>query len=199
MEINILSVKLFFIQCFSFVFLSLPVCDFFLVFLLSLLSNVFWSLYLIFFPATPVRGHHRGSIIVRIVHLAQVFLQIPFLTQPYQIKAKKSAFWAHIHYFISTQIYCGIQLQSRYFGLEYIRNVIIVVFCGFVALTLYLFSVFLHVCRALAIASVILGFWGTVLTLIGMKCTKIGGSELVNARVTLAAAVTYVASGRTLY
>ncbi|XP_017337861.1 claudin-10 isoform X1 [Ictalurus punctatus] len=55
--------------------------------------------------------------------------------------------------------------------------------------------VFLHVCRALAIGSVILGFWGAVLTFIGMKCTKIGGSELVNARITLAAAFTYMASG----
>ncbi|XP_053493625.1 claudin-10 isoform X3 [Ictalurus furcatus] len=55
--------------------------------------------------------------------------------------------------------------------------------------------VFLHVCRALAIGSVILGFWGAVLTFIGMKCTKIGGSELVNARIKLAAAFTYIASG----
>ncbi|KAK2857684.1 hypothetical protein Q7C36_005603 [Tachysurus vachellii] len=55
--------------------------------------------------------------------------------------------------------------------------------------------VFLHICRALAIVSVILGFWGAVLTLIGMKCTKIGGSETVNARITLAAALTFMASG----
>ncbi|KAM9483226.1 claudin-10 [Clarias gariepinus] len=57
--------------------------------------------------------------------------------------------------------------------------------------------VFLHICRALAVGSVILGFWGNVLTLIGMKCTKIGGSEIVNARVTLAAAIIYMASGLT--
>ncbi|XP_026870279.2 claudin-10 [Electrophorus electricus] len=55
--------------------------------------------------------------------------------------------------------------------------------------------VFLHVSRALAVVSVILGFWGAVLALIGMKCTKIGGSELANARVTFAAALTYMASG----
>ncbi|XP_042560629.1 claudin-10 [Clupea harengus] len=55
--------------------------------------------------------------------------------------------------------------------------------------------VFLHVCRALAIVSVILGFWGAVLAFIGMKCTKIGGSELANARVTFAASITYLASG----
>ncbi|XP_062384078.1 claudin-10 [Sardina pilchardus] len=56
-------------------------------------------------------------------------------------------------------------------------------------------SVFLHVCRALAIVSVILGFWAAVLALIGMKCTKIGGSEMANARVTFAASVTYLACG----
>ncbi|XP_058635477.1 claudin-10-like isoform X2 [Onychostoma macrolepis] len=55
--------------------------------------------------------------------------------------------------------------------------------------------VFLHVCRALAVVSVIFGFWGAVLALIGMKCTKIGGSELTNTRVTFAAALTYMASG----
>ncbi|XP_056122947.1 claudin-10-like [Rhinichthys klamathensis goyatoka] len=55
--------------------------------------------------------------------------------------------------------------------------------------------VFLHVCRALSVVSVIFGFWGAVLALIGMKCTKIGGSELANARVTFAAALTYMASG----
>uniref|UniRef100_A0A673LN36 Claudin-10-like n=1 Tax=Sinocyclocheilus rhinocerous TaxID=307959 RepID=A0A673LN36_9TELE len=55
-------------------------------------------------------------------------------------------------------------------------------------------DVFLHVCRALAVVSVIFGFWGAVLALIGMKCTKIGGSELANARVTFAAALTYMAS-----
>uniref|UniRef100_A0A671PNG4 Claudin n=1 Tax=Sinocyclocheilus anshuiensis TaxID=1608454 RepID=A0A671PNG4_9TELE len=54
--------------------------------------------------------------------------------------------------------------------------------------------VFLHVCRALAVISVIFGFWGAVLTLIGMKCTKIRGSKLANARVTFAAALTYMAS-----
>ncbi|XP_051562511.1 claudin-10 [Myxocyprinus asiaticus] len=55
--------------------------------------------------------------------------------------------------------------------------------------------VFLHVSRALAVISVIFGFWGSVLALIGMKCTKIGGSELTNTRVTFAAALTYMASG----
>ncbi|KAM8903336.1 claudin-10-like [Spinachia spinachia] len=54
---------------------------------------------------------------------------------------------------------------------------------------------FLHACRALAICSVITGFFGGVLTLVGMKCTKIGGSEIANARVTFAGGVTYLVSG----
>ncbi|XP_008323046.1 claudin-10 isoform X2 [Cynoglossus semilaevis] len=55
--------------------------------------------------------------------------------------------------------------------------------------------VFLHGCRALAICSVITGFFGGVLTLIGMKCTKIGGSEIANARVTFSGGLTYLVSG----
>lgn len=55
---------------------------------------------------------------------------------------------------------------------------------------------YLHACRALAVCAVITGFFGGVLTLIGMKCTKIGGSELANSRVTFAGAVTYLASGK---
>lgn len=58
-------------------------------------------------------------------------------------------------------------------------------------------SVFLHACRALAVCAVITGFFGGVLALIGMKCTKIGGSEIANSRVTFAGAVTYLASGKT--
>ncbi|XP_061652577.1 claudin-10 isoform X2 [Phyllopteryx taeniolatus] len=54
---------------------------------------------------------------------------------------------------------------------------------------------FLHACRALAVCAVITGFFGGVLTLIGMKCTKIGGSEVANARVTFAGGITYLTSG----
>ncbi|XP_069577181.1 claudin-10-like [Brachyistius frenatus] len=54
---------------------------------------------------------------------------------------------------------------------------------------------FLHACRALAVCAVIAGFFGGVLTLVGMKCTKIGGSEVANARVTFAGGLTYLASG----
>ncbi|XP_037552221.1 claudin-10 [Nematolebias whitei] len=54
---------------------------------------------------------------------------------------------------------------------------------------------FLHACRALAVCAVITGFFGGVLTLIGMKCTKIGGTEITNARVTFSGGVTYLVSG----
>ncbi|XP_028326604.1 claudin-10 [Gouania willdenowi] len=55
--------------------------------------------------------------------------------------------------------------------------------------------VFLHACRALAVCAVITGFFGGVLVLVGMKCTKIGGSEVANARVTFAGGLTYLVSG----
>ncbi|MBN3318656.1 CLD10 protein, partial [Atractosteus spatula] len=52
--------------------------------------------------------------------------------------------------------------------------------------------VYIHACRALIITGIILGFFGGVLALIGMKCTKIGGSEIANARVTFAAGANYL-------
>ncbi|XP_035854553.1 claudin-10 [Sander lucioperca] len=55
--------------------------------------------------------------------------------------------------------------------------------------------VFLHACRGLAVCAIITGFFGGVLTLIGMKCTKIGGSEIANVRVTFAGGITYLVSG----
>lgn len=54
---------------------------------------------------------------------------------------------------------------------------------------------YLHATRALAVCAVITGFFGGVLALVGMKCTKIGGSEIANARVTFAGGITYLASG----
>jgi len=59
--------------------------------------------------------------------------------------------------------------------------------------------VFLHVVRALAVCAVITGFFGGVLALIGMKCTKIGGTEITNARVTFSGGITYLASGRNIF
>uniref|UniRef100_A0A4W5KFM3 Uncharacterized protein n=1 Tax=Hucho hucho TaxID=62062 RepID=A0A4W5KFM3_9TELE len=53
----------------------------------------------------------------------------------------------------------------------------------------------IHMCRALIIISIILGFFGAILVLVGMKCTKIGGSEVTNARVTFAGGMNYLVSG----
>lgn len=52
-------------------------------------------------------------------------------------------------------------------------------------------------CRALIIISIILAFFGSVLVLVGMKCTKIGGSEIANARVTFAGGMNYLIGGKT--
>ncbi|KAF3694826.1 DnaJ -like protein subfamily C member 3 [Channa argus] len=50
----------------------------------------------------------------------------------------------------------------------------------------------IHMCRALVITSIILAFFGSILVLVGMKCTKIGGSEIANARVTFAGGMNYL-------
>ncbi|MEQ2308584.1 hypothetical protein AMECASPLE_029658 [Ameca splendens] len=53
----------------------------------------------------------------------------------------------------------------------------------------------IHMCRALIIISIILAFFGSILVLVGMKCTKIGGSEITNAKVTFAGGMNYLIGG----
>ncbi|XP_061826599.1 claudin-10-like [Nerophis lumbriciformis] len=53
----------------------------------------------------------------------------------------------------------------------------------------------IHMCRALIITAIILSFFGSVLVMVGMKCTKIGGSELAKARVTFAGGMNYFIAG----
>ncbi|XP_077436848.1 claudin-10-like [Vanacampus margaritifer] len=53
----------------------------------------------------------------------------------------------------------------------------------------------IHMCRALIITAIILAFFGSVLVMVGMKCTKIGGSELAKARVTFAGGMNYLFAG----
>ncbi|XP_041662317.1 claudin-10-like [Cheilinus undulatus] len=53
----------------------------------------------------------------------------------------------------------------------------------------------IHFCRALIIIAIILSFFGSILVLVGMKCTKIGGTEIVNARVTFAGGMNYLIGG----
>ncbi|XP_066497084.1 claudin-10 [Hoplias malabaricus] len=56
-------------------------------------------------------------------------------------------------------------------------------------------ELYIHLCRALIFTSIILGFFGAVLALIGMKCTKLGGSDITNARITFSAGMNYLLSG----
>lgn len=53
----------------------------------------------------------------------------------------------------------------------------------------------IHMCRALIIISIILAFFASILMLVGMKCTKIGGSSIANARVTFAGGMNFLISG----
>lgn len=53
----------------------------------------------------------------------------------------------------------------------------------------------IHMCRALIIICIILAFFGSILVLVGMKCTKIGGSEITNAKLTFAGGMNYLIGG----
>ncbi|KAF5892101.1 claudin-10-like, partial [Clarias magur] len=61
--------------------------------------------------------------------------------------------------------------------------------------TLLALQPYIHLCRALLIISILLGIFGAVLALVGMKCTKVGGSDVANSRVTFAAGINYLTSG----
>lgn len=54
---------------------------------------------------------------------------------------------------------------------------------------------YIQVCRGLMISSVCLGFFGAILALIGMKCTKLGGSDATKARLTVLSGFHYILSG----
>uniref|UniRef100_A0A8C6UNR9 Claudin n=1 Tax=Neogobius melanostomus TaxID=47308 RepID=A0A8C6UNR9_9GOBI len=54
---------------------------------------------------------------------------------------------------------------------------------------------YIQACRALMIAAVCLGFFGSIFALVGMKCTKIGGSDQNKARIVCLAGVTFILSG----
>lgn len=56
---------------------------------------------------------------------------------------------------------------------------------------------YIQVCRGLMITSVCLGFFGAILALIGMKCTRIGGSETTKARLTVLSGFHFILSGKT--
>ncbi|XP_072539044.1 claudin-10a [Salminus brasiliensis] len=54
---------------------------------------------------------------------------------------------------------------------------------------------YIQACRGLIISAVCLGFFGTVLALVGMKCTKIGGSDITKARITCLSGLHFILSG----
>ncbi|KAM8924235.1 claudin-10-like [Pelodytes ibericus] len=54
---------------------------------------------------------------------------------------------------------------------------------------------YIQACRGLLIAAVSLGFFGSVFALVGMKCTKIGGSDNQKAKITGVSGVLYILSG----
>ncbi|XP_051562512.1 claudin-10a [Myxocyprinus asiaticus] len=54
---------------------------------------------------------------------------------------------------------------------------------------------YIQVCRGLMISAVCLGFFGAILALVGMKCTKIGGSETTKARITCLSGLHFILSG----
>ncbi|XP_029460588.1 claudin-10 isoform X2 [Rhinatrema bivittatum] len=54
---------------------------------------------------------------------------------------------------------------------------------------------YIQACRALMIAAVSLGFFGSIFALVGMKCTKIGGSDRTKDKIACSAGVTFILSG----
>lgn len=59
-------------------------------------------------------------------------------------------------------------------------------------------AAYIQVCRGLMISAVCLGFFGAILALIGMKCTKIGGPETTKAKITCLAGLHFILSGNCL-
>ncbi|XP_064167168.1 claudin-10a isoform X2 [Anguilla rostrata] len=62
-------------------------------------------------------------------------------------------------------------------------------------LTIFKLEGYIQVCRGLMISAVCLGFFGSVFALVGMKCTKIGGSDKTKARIVCLAGFNFILSG----
>ncbi|MEE6470886.1 hypothetical protein FKM82_009104 [Ascaphus truei] len=62
-------------------------------------------------------------------------------------------------------------------------------------LTIFRLEGYLQACRALMIAALSLGFFGSLFGFVGMKCTKVGGSDRMKAKIACAAGVLFILSG----
>ncbi|XP_053313596.1 claudin-10 [Spea bombifrons] len=62
-------------------------------------------------------------------------------------------------------------------------------------LTLFRLEGFMQACRALMISAICLGFFGTIFGFIGMKCTRIGGSDQTKAKIACLAGLLFIFSG----
>ncbi|KAL8189887.1 UNVERIFIED_CONTAM: hypothetical protein K2H54_025590 [Gekko kuhli] len=56
-------------------------------------------------------------------------------------------------------------------------------------------SGYIQACRGLMIAAICLGFFGSICALVGMKCTKIGGSEQTKSRIACLAGLIFILCG----
>ncbi|KAG8551466.1 hypothetical protein GDO81_004126 [Engystomops pustulosus] len=54
---------------------------------------------------------------------------------------------------------------------------------------------YIQACRGLLIAAVSLGFFGSIFALVGMKCTKIGGSDDIKGKITCLSGFLFIMSG----
>ncbi|XP_041921606.1 claudin-10-like isoform X1 [Alosa sapidissima] len=54
---------------------------------------------------------------------------------------------------------------------------------------------YIQACRGLMISAICLGFFGSVFALIGMKCTRIGGTDQVKARIAFFAGFNFILAG----
>ncbi|XP_008326490.1 claudin-10-like isoform X2 [Cynoglossus semilaevis] len=61
--------------------------------------------------------------------------------------------------------------------------------------TIFKLEGYIQACRGLMIAAICLGFFGSIFALVGMKCTKIGGTDKNKARIACFAGVDFILSG----
>ncbi|XP_033003781.1 claudin-10 isoform X2 [Lacerta agilis] len=62
-------------------------------------------------------------------------------------------------------------------------------------LTIFKIESYIQACRGLMIAAVCLGFFGSIFALVGMKCTKIGGSDQTKAKIACLAGLVFILCG----